>query len=229
KDCGEKGHHTKRHRLCKRYISTSQQVGTGVKRKIFTEKRDSTRLNKQARRLADKKEAPIAKCSSCGTEGHNTSRPPLCPHRKSTKIQQADDLLGKHISVTRKIKLETILRPEYRGQLTNRIINMSSKLRDVMVRSQIFVSYYILCQNDQPVSNKIYTQNSWYSMAQLLFIKYDGHMDPGYSQCLSAACVEMATAYTNMVVECFESRVKNYLFYSVKILFEEVKYFYMQI
>ncbi|KAI7861232.1 hypothetical protein BDF14DRAFT_1910832 [Spinellus fusiger] len=133
---------------------------------------------------------------------------------------------------------------------------MSGKLQDVMVCTQIFVNYYILFQNEQPVDNKIYTQNFWYSVAQLVLNKtvtnrinmihnlivywesfsvrypqviYDGHMDPGYSQCLSAACVEMATAYTNMVVECFESRVKNYLFYSVKILFEEVKYIYMQI
>ncbi|KAI7866515.1 hypothetical protein BDF14DRAFT_1694065, partial [Spinellus fusiger] len=155
----------------------------------------------------------------------------------------------------RKIKLETMLRPEYRGQLKNRIINMSSKLRDVMVRSQIFLNYYILCQNDQPVNNKIYTQISWYSVAQLVLnktvtnrssiihnlfvfwenfsvrypqVKYDGHTDPGYSRCLSAACVEMATAYTNMAVECFESRVKNYLFYSVKILFEEPKMKYIR-
>ncbi|KAI7870216.1 hypothetical protein BDF14DRAFT_156129 [Spinellus fusiger] len=93
------------------------------------------------------------------------------PPQKLTKAQQVSDLLGKRISVTRKIKLETILRPEYRTQLTNRIINMSSKLRDVMVRSQFFVNYYILCQNDQPVNNKIYTQNFWYSVPQLVLNK----------------------------------------------------------
>ncbi|KAI7861233.1 hypothetical protein BDF14DRAFT_1872752 [Spinellus fusiger] len=97
KDCGEKGHYTKCHHLYKKYISTSQQVSTSGKRKTFTDKPDSTRLKKQARQLADKKEAPIARCSSCRTKGHNTSRSPLCPHRKQTKIQQVSDLLGKHI------------------------------------------------------------------------------------------------------------------------------------
>ncbi|KAI7867409.1 hypothetical protein BDF14DRAFT_1726508, partial [Spinellus fusiger] len=65
----------------------------------------------------------------------------------------------------RKIKLETILRPEYHEQLIDRIVNMSIKFRDIIVRSQFFfVKYYILCQNDQPVNKKIYTQNSWYFM-----------------------------------------------------------------
>jgi hypothetical protein len=44
----------------------------------------------------------------------------------------------------------------------------------------------------------------------------------GYSQCLASACVEMSTAYTNSVVEIFESILKFYLFYSLKEISLEV-------
>ncbi len=44
----------------------------------------------------------------------------------------------------------------------------------------------------------------------------------GYSQCLASACVEMSTAYTNSVVERFESILKFYLFYSLKEIAPEV-------
>lgn len=33
----------------------------------------------------------------------------------------------------------------------------------------------------------------------------------GYSQCVTASCVEMSTAYTNSIVECFEARLKAYI------------------
>ena len=57
-------------------------------------------------------------------------------------------------------------------------------------------------------------------------IKYDGHLSSGYAQCFSATFVEMATAYTNSVVELFKPIVSRYLFYSVKMLFEQMSCFY---
>jgi phosphopantetheine adenylyltransferase len=45
----------------------------------------------------------------------------------------------------------------------------------------------------------------------------------GYSNCVTAACVEMATIYTNMIVECFENRVIAFLVRGIRELFDKVK------
>ncbi|KAI7872037.1 hypothetical protein BDF14DRAFT_1717801, partial [Spinellus fusiger] len=96
---------------------------------------------------------------------------------------------------------------------------------DVMICSQFFVNYYILCQNNQLIDNKIYAQNSWYSVTQMVLNKTVTNRS-STTHVLSVVWEKIVTAYTNLVVECFESKVKNDLFYSVKILFEEVKHLY---
>ncbi|CEG78874.1 hypothetical protein RMATCC62417_13411 [Rhizopus microsporus] len=38
----------------------------------------------------------------------------------------------------------------------------------------------------------------------------------GYSQCLTAACVEVATCYNNMIVECLQSGLMSYLIRTIR-------------
>lgn len=52
-------------------------------------------------------------------------------------------------------------------------------------------------------------------------ITYCEKLTPGYSNCLTAACVELATVYTNAIVERFESKIKSYFTYRILKLFEK--------
>jgi hypothetical protein len=116
-----------------------------------------------------------------------------------------------------------------------------------MVRSQLFINYYIITYADKTIDKKLLTQNFWYSITQLVLKKnpktkhlssdclesWDSfaarhnvtyEMLPkvnGYSNYITTACLEMATTYTNNVVECFESRLKAYIFQVVAIMFEK--------
>lgn len=273
KDCDKVGHSTKRSRQCEYYQPAATQgnltrscisktfltihpnyylVGTNSKRKT-TEKEtnESKRLKKNARqsRTDDNLEVRVSVCSSCHQEGHNSARSRQCTNYKPTKAEEIQALLGSNtISVTRKIKLETIVRPEYKAVFLDKVQKVSEHVRNIMIRSQLFVNYYIIINADQAIDDKVFSQNFWYAITQLVLKKkpnskhlpgnlmehwnsftsrfnvvYD--MVPlvnGYSHCVTAACIEMATTYTNNIVESFETRVKAYMLYTISKLFEKV-------
>ena len=189
-------------------------------------------------------------CSSCHQVGHNTARSRDCQNYKPTKSEELEHLMGgKPISFTRKIKLQTILRPEYQSVILEKVKRVCNHIRNIVIRAQLFVNYYIITHSENVVDKKVFSQNFWYCITQLVLkkkptnikvlpgdlkacwesfsaryssIKYDMAPVSGYSHCLSAACVELATTYTNAIVECFESRVKSYMTFKISKLFVQV-------
>ncbi|ORE03747.1 hypothetical protein BCV72DRAFT_181144, partial [Rhizopus microsporus var. microsporus] len=125
-----------------------------------------------------------------------------------------------------------------------KIIKVSKDIMNILVRAQLFVDYYIMSHNGLIVDKKVFTQNFWYSISQLVLDKTPTNkkslpddifsswgnfssrykeivyrMDnpvAGYSQCLTAACVEVATCYNDMIVECFQSRLMSHLVRTIK-------------
>ncbi|ORE11917.1 hypothetical protein BCV72DRAFT_318120 [Rhizopus microsporus var. microsporus] len=196
----------------------------------------------QAEKIENKKEKKKAKydhndeqekdivCTSCHQKGHKNAKSSLCPNRKLIKQEELQQLMGNRKTTTVKTKLETILRPAHRN-IKDKIIKVSKDIRNILVRAQLFVNYYIMTHNGLVVDKKVFTQNFWYSISQLVLGKTPTNkkllpgdifsswgsfssrykeivyrMDnpvAGYSQCLTAACVEVATCYNNMIVECF--------------------------
>lgn len=93
-----------------------------------------------------------------------------------------------------------------------------------MIRTQLFVKYYIILNSDSTVDKKLFSQNFWYARTQLVLkrkpnakhlpnncletwsnfsekfnVAYE--MLPkvnGYSYCATATCIEMATTYAIM-------------------------------
>ncbi|ORE13202.1 hypothetical protein BCV71DRAFT_279022, partial [Rhizopus microsporus] len=111
----------------------------------------------------------------------------------------------------KKIKLDTILMPEYKALLTTKLLIVSEHVRSIMMRAQLFTNYYVITHADQTIDKRVFTQDLWYCITQLV-------LSNGYSQCVTSACVDMASTYTNSAVECFEGRLSSYLFGSVKEL-----------
>jgi ribosomal protein S14 len=85
------------------------------------QKEETKRRKKEARRESEKSKHTVT-CSSCKAEGHSSVRSPLCGNHKPSKEEEVCQLLGAFTSVTRKIKLSTILREGYRAQSQTRLL-----------------------------------------------------------------------------------------------------------
>ncbi|KAI9256409.1 hypothetical protein EDC94DRAFT_565497 [Helicostylum pulchrum] len=181
--------------------------------------------------------------------GHKITRSKKCPKHKESKAEEIKDFLGDSTSITRKIKFNTIVRDEYADDLEKIIISTSNHIRNILIRCQIFVNYYIIVNSNSAIDKRIFTQNFWYSICKLVLnqevtnlkslpdnimtywtsfknifgtIVYDVKMENGYSNCMTVACNKMSTVYTNMIVENFESRLTNYFLWSIQKEFPEM-------
>lgn len=225
-------------------------VGTSRKRK-GKQNEATKRLKKSAKytHVADEEGPNQSVCSSCKLPGHNSARSKACTNYKPTKAEELRVLLGDNASsCTRKIKLETIIRDEYKQAITQKIQTVCEQVRSIMLRAQLFVNYYIISHSRSVVDKKVFSQNFWYAITQLILKKTPNQkflpsdclecwnsfssrhnitykMEPevkGYSHCVSAACITTATTYNNNIVECFETRTKAFIKYNITKMFEKV-------
>ncbi|KAI8078178.1 uncharacterized protein B0P05DRAFT_470533, partial [Gilbertella persicaria] len=149
---------------------------------------------------------------------------------------------------TRKLPFEQCVKREYQAILKPRIVSACEHLRNIVVRSQLFVNFYIisLAKANSPIPHAIYEQNFWYSIIQLVrnqrvtngnylqhglldywnnfkqshpTIIYQEKIASGVSQCISEASQQLQTVYNNHIVETFESRIYKYIFYKTQNIF----------
>ncbi|KAI8971607.1 hypothetical protein BDF20DRAFT_825415 [Mycotypha africana] len=141
------------------------------------------------------------------------------------------------------------MRPAFAQVATENIIKLAEFTRQVVYRAQLFVNYYITDNYETTTGHPyLYEQNFWYSICKLILGKrvrnrqYMGmsvtlafddfkskfptivyslktHPVKGYSDSLAAACVTLATTYSNFIVENFENRLKHYARTCLKHLF----------
>ncbi|KAI8092170.1 uncharacterized protein B0P05DRAFT_462606 [Gilbertella persicaria] len=131
----------------------------------------------------------------------------------------------------------------FRGSISFTLV--SDQICNIMIRAQLFVDYYIITYCDQAIDKRVFTQNFWHCIKQLVLKKipknrkvmsddclafwesfssrynltYEITSISGYSHCLTTTCAETAAVYTNNIVECFESRMKTYLVHDIMKLF----------
>ncbi len=183
----------------------------------------------------------VSVCELCGQEGNLNAKSKQCANYKPTlneKLQQ--DFGGNMEKFTRKVYLESVLRPSHKAIFTEKVIKLSEFIRNVTFRAQVFVSNYIIHNQDSPSLTLITEQNFWYSILQLIIgqkvtnKKYLSNeivylldefqqMYPkilhtlkdnklaGYSDSLTAACVTIATTYLNHTVENFQNRILYFI------------------
>lgn len=144
--------------------------------------------------------------------------------------------------------LESTLKPEKKELFVEKVTNLSSFIRNVIFRVQLFVNSYVVQNQDSLDLTFITHQNFWYSMSQLImgekvtnkkyvsagialafadfkkdhpsivFSLKDSNIK-GYSDSLSAACVVLATTYLNHIVENFKRRVLYYLSLKLSMIY----------
>ncbi|CEI86448.1 hypothetical protein RMCBS344292_00888 [Rhizopus microsporus] len=173
--------------------------------------------------------------------GHKSARSKECSNYKATLDEALKNELGNNYErFTRKVYLETVMRPEYKESFTEKTIKLSAFIRNMLFRAQLFVNAHIVNNKDSTDLTVITQQNFWYAISQLIMgqkiinrtyisnsvalgfedfkavhppIVFSLKDNPikGYSDALSAACVVLATAYLNHIVENFQRRVIYYL------------------
>lgn len=135
------------------------------------------------------------------------------------------DNLGEGFQMfTRKIPLDNCVKEQYKSVLKNRILSASEDVRQLLFRAQLFVNHYILLHCNDNIPKCIFQQNFWYSMCQLINNKritnskdipsgllddwnnfrrqhpavlYPIQLASGNSQCVTEACIQVATTYLN--------------------------------
>lgn len=221
-------------------------MGTSGKRKQTDEIKQAKRLAKRSR--TDGGESTVT-CGKCGQEGHKSSRSPFCLyHIRSKKETFLMNLGPGYKAYTRKLPLDQCVKSEYKTILKPRIVSACVYVRNVVLRTQLFVNFYIisLAKAGSPIPQTVYEQNFWYSIMQLVrnqrvtnskslihglldywnsfrqrhrAIIYQEKMPSGVSHCMTEACQQLQTVYNNHIVEQFESRICKYIFYKTQNVF----------
>ncbi|KAL0089042.1 hypothetical protein F4703DRAFT_1733230 [Phycomyces blakesleeanus] len=151
----------------------------------------------------------------------------------------------------RELPFDIAVNNEYKELPINKIIITSNDLRNIIFRAMMFINSYCLAFSRDSIPNSIYKQAFWYSVCQLvnrvkvtksanvppdLVQSWDTHrasitnsvynqsLQSESRQFLSEACTELATCYTNYIVENFEKRLLSYLRYTLQNLLV-VKFF----
>ncbi|KAI9470704.1 MAG: hypothetical protein EXX96DRAFT_490495, partial [Benjaminiella poitrasii] len=145
----------------------------------------------------------------------------------------------------RKLPYDRCIRNVYHGILKSKIIPACEDVRHIVFRAQLFVNHYTPSLEIPP--KHINHQNFWYTICQLIINKCvtnstslpEGLLDrwdafkqrhrsiiyvrdiaSGTSQCLTEACVQLSTIYTNHTVENFEAKARKYVCYRIQNIFK---------
>ncbi|GAA5812184.1 hypothetical protein MFLAVUS_005634 [Mucor flavus] len=203
---------------------------------------------RQAKRQKDQVEGDVAICSKCKQRGHKSARSPLCPQGILSKAQVIRANLGDNYKAyTRKLGFDNCVSDTYHTKLQSSVIKACSTVRHLVFRAKLFVDYYVLENHALIGAPKvIFSQNFWYSIIQMVngkrptnsvslpqqllssfdqfkrqhrSILYAEKLLPGISQCVTEACTELATSYTNNIDENFENHLLYFLRYKLQDLF----------
>ncbi|KAI8984087.1 hypothetical protein BDF20DRAFT_807872, partial [Mycotypha africana] len=203
KDCNEMGHFNKSCPKCKYYKAASVDNGNRNKKR-----RQSESVKAEKKAVKKKKTASQAvECPSCGNDNHASSRSPLCPNHIQSKEEAISFVLGHNsIIFVRKLPVCRAVLPQFREEFKEKVILCCKDIRAIVFRCQLFVNAYLV-HNKNDIPSVVFTQQFWYSIAQLV---------TGYSHCLTEAAKEISISYTNTIVELFEKRMLKYLTYKLQ-------------
>jgi hypothetical protein len=120
-------------------------------------------------------------CKSCGLQGHSTAASHICPNHQFTLKERLSMAFPESyqrftISLTLKSFLKINKQEEPADKLEQfqrRVIELSTFLRQVVYRAQIFVSYYILSNANSVgnLTNDIFDKIFWYRICRVVYGK----------------------------------------------------------
>ncbi|KAL1935028.1 hypothetical protein VTP01DRAFT_4168 [Rhizomucor pusillus] len=188
---------------------------------VDTKRKRQRKDGQPARHAANVNSNAGSICASCGRSGHSNSASRNCINQKPNIKERIIQKFGKdHERFTRCVPFKNVVRPAYCQIRQEAVVQRSSLLSEILTRTFWYsVSQLIL---DQAITNtnpsfpedfKAY----WHRFAQNYSkIRHTLNVS-GYSDILSAACLEMSTAYTNYITENLQKIVEIYILYRLEI------------
>ncbi|CAO3642418.1 unnamed protein product [Cunninghamella blakesleeana] len=188
--------------------SSSQRQLPGRKRKrrqSVKEKKEKSQAKRQRQEASSSRS--LKHCPTCVKEGrfddaatHSRISSTRCPFHRRRRLQMVREEYGKTIKVTRKIGLEALLNLNQNDSnaLINSINEVVSYVRDIIIKSHLFINYYIYYRlnTNQPISKVVFTQSFFHSVFQLIVgrqVTVNNTIKLAFSQEL----VQMFNMYTN--------------------------------
>lgn len=149
----------------------------GKRRKdTFEEKKGKAEARKKRRQgEASTSREPV--CTSCGLSGHSRATSLLCPNHQATLKERLKTMFPiSYNRYTVSLTLKTFLRgsendPNKLERFQETIKRMSSFLRNVVYRAQLFINYYILSKSSNPqgLDKCIFEKNFWYRVCRVVY------------------------------------------------------------
>lgn len=108
-------------------------------------------------------------CKSCGAQGHSTKRNKECPNHNLSLEELLTRDLGRYERYTVSITMDSFIKVNEDIQpARNKIILLSSFLREVVLKAQLFINYYIL-QGVSDLSTDLFDQTFWYRVCRVIY------------------------------------------------------------
>ncbi|KAI8086484.1 uncharacterized protein BX664DRAFT_158490 [Halteromyces radiatus] len=104
---------------------------------------------------------------------HSRSTSKLCPFRQPSRKERLRQQVGQTMTVCRKIGLNSLLsidNPDHKQLLIDRLNDVATYARDVIVKLHLFITYFVYHKlNDGEIINKqIFTKSFFYSVFQIV-------------------------------------------------------------
>ncbi|CEP20186.1 hypothetical protein [Parasitella parasitica] len=155
-------------------VSTSNKRKGGRKVKDSPEKKEDKASERKRRELESSPSTSVpVVCKSCAQTGHNSARSHDYPNHEFTLAERlCRDLSKSYQRYTVYLPFESFPISEDDQnrlmQYQQTITRLSSFLREVIYKAQVFINYYILHSADS-LTNDIFEQNFWYTICRLIY------------------------------------------------------------
>ncbi|KAL1932440.1 hypothetical protein VTP01DRAFT_8118 [Rhizomucor pusillus] len=120
----------------------------------------------------------------------------------SLKDKMKQVLSMKQEKFTRRVAIDAIVRQEYHDTLQERISQLCTFVREVVVRAQILVNTYVIARANEDIPTYIYSQAFWYSTCQLVMGKEVNGTNPDMPQNIKPLRDAFSLAYPEAVYNC---------------------------
>ncbi|KAL0080026.1 CCHC-type zinc finger transcription factor [Phycomyces blakesleeanus] len=165
-----------------------------MKRRQKSKKLDAKRKGSKGQQLEN-----IFVCFNCHQSGHESSQSKECPNHNSSKQKEVQALLGNYTSITKKIKLETILKPEYQTLFKEKVRQLLTKEFLRRTFGTVSHSSFKRTQSQKAMPSDCFT--FWETFSSRYNVAYDMTPVSEYSHRPTAACIKTATVYTSNINE----------------------------
>ncbi|KAI9257862.1 hypothetical protein EDC94DRAFT_179276 [Helicostylum pulchrum] len=82
------------------------------------------------------------------------------------RLNRIFDRSFEHYTVS--IRFNTVVKPRFKATFLTKVQEISPLIREVIVKTQLFMNYYIIINCREAILNRIFTENFWYNICLVI-------------------------------------------------------------